>query len=313
MLIYDKLGYNKVESRYIHEILLKENRKYKENYYNEEHYHNVLKGGMKTTKKIIEDSSDGRSSDRNLATLEEVENIKFVYNNHKIIFQKLDYGDQIHFSLNTLDKKRECLVIILSANQIQTNKKITMCADINQISMYNNCPLVGKMYNGGGTMLLKIAIEFIKSIKKEYNITIIQIKDNGEKFCKNKKVKLWLLNTLKNGIPWYIKYNFEPYDDINMCINELNKVKIIANMRILNRTKTSIIEDEKLFDITDKKINEIYNKYKNKSILQFFNEILNKNCELIENIQEIIIKKLLLFDITGISYYIKLDNNNYKI
>ena len=84
-------------------------------------------------------------------------------------------------------------------------------------------------------------------------------------------------------------------------------------MRILNRTKTSIIEDEKLFDITDKKINEIYNKYKNISILQFFNEILNKNCELIENIQEIIIKKLLLFDITGISYYMKLNNNNYKI
>jgi len=54
-----------------------------------------------------------------------------------------------------------------------------MCADINQISMYNNCPLVGKMYNGDGTMLLKIAIKFIKSIKKEYNITIIQIKDNG--------------------------------------------------------------------------------------------------------------------------------------
>ena len=269
-----------------------------------------VKGGMKTTKKIIEDST------------EEVENIKFIYNNHKIIFQKINYGDQIHFSLNTLDNKRECLVIILSVNEIQTNKKKTMCADINQISMYDNClsephknflfyknfircPLVGKMYSGGGTMLLKIAIEFIKSIKKEYNITIIQIKDNGEKFCKNNKIKLWLLNTLKDGIPWYIKYNFEPYDDINMCLNELNKVKIIANMRILSRTKTSIIEDEKLFDITDKKINEIYNKYKNKSILKFFNEILNKNCELIENIQEIIIQKLLLFDMTGISYYMK--------
>jgi hypothetical protein len=29
--------------------------------------------------------------------------------------------------------------------------------------------------------------------------------------------------------------------------------------------------------------------------------------------EDIIIKKLLLFDITGISYYIQLDNNNYKI
>ena len=107
-----------------------------------------------------------------------------------------------------------------------------MCADINQISMYSKCPFVGKMYNGGGTMLLKIAIEFIKSIQKENNISIIQIKDNSEKFCVNKKVKLWLLNSLKDGIPWYIKYNFEPYDDINMCVNEVNKIKIIANRRI---------------------------------------------------------------------------------
>lgn len=134
MLIYDKLGYNKIQSRYIHELLLKDNSKYKENYYNLEH-RNVLEGGMKT-KKIIKNSS------------EEVEYIKFIYNNHKIIFQKINYGDQIHFSFNTLDKKSECLVIILSANEIQTNNKISMCADINQISMYENCPLVGKMYKG---------------------------------------------------------------------------------------------------------------------------------------------------------------------
>ena len=189
-------------------------------------------------------------------------------------------------------------------------------------------------------MLLKIAIEFIKSIQKENNITIIQIKDtleikeslissgdskidnnfiehNSEKFCTSKKVKLWLLNTLKDGVPWHIKYNFEPYDNINMCMDELNKIKIIANRRILERTKTSIIEEEKLFDITDKKIFSIYNKNKNKSILIFFNKIFNEsndNCKLIENIQDEIIKKLLLFDMVGISYYMKLDKNhdNYK-
>ena len=101
-----------------------------------------------------------------------------------------------------------------------------------------------------------------------------------------------------------------------MCVNEVNKIKIIANKRILERTKTSIIEEQKLFDITDKKINEIYNKYKNKSILLFFKDIFNEsknNCSLIENIQDELIKKLLLFDMIGISYYIKLDNkHNYK-
>lgn len=148
MLVQEKLGYNKIQSRYIHEILLMENNKYKNNCFDVEHLNN-FKGG------IIEDTS------------KKVENVKFIYINHKIIFQKINYGEQIHFSLNTLDDKGECLVIILSASEIQTNKKkIQRTADINQISMGTNCPLVGKMYSGGGSVLLKIAIEFIKSIKE---------------------------------------------------------------------------------------------------------------------------------------------------
>ena len=153
MLIYEKFGYNKIESRYIHEIISKENIKYNENYFNKEHLDvNNLIGGMKS-RKILENSS------------EEVVDVKFVYMGHKIIFQKINYGDQIHYSLNTIDKKNECLVIILSENE---NK--TMCADIHQISMYKNCPIVGKMYNGGGTLLLKIAIEL--KLYKEVNYEI---------------------------------------------------------------------------------------------------------------------------------------------
>ena len=137
----------------------------------------------------------------------------------------------------------------------------------------------------------------------------------NEKRKINKKVKLWLLNTLKDGVLWHIKYNFELYDEKNMCVSEINRIKIIANKRILERTKTSIIEEMNLFDITGKKINEIYNKNKNKSILIFFKKIFDEskeNCKLIENIQDELINKLLLFDMTGISYYINLDKiNNY--
>ena len=302
MLIYEKLGYNKIISRYMHEIILSDNNRYKDNYYNIDH---LIGGNKKNNLKILENSS------------EEVEEIKFVYDNHKIIFQKINYGDQIHYSLNTLDQKKECLVIILSNNEEnEYNKKKTRCADIHQISMYKNCPLVGKMHNGGGSLLLQISIKFIKSIQKENNITKIKIKDNGEKFCVNKKVKLWLLNTLKDGIPWYIKYNFEPYDDENMCLDEINKIKIIANKRILQRTKTSIIEEENLFDITNPEIKKIYDKYKNNSILNFFNKLLNKstkNCALIENIQDKLINKLLLFDIIGTSYFMSLHEHKiYK-
>jgi hypothetical protein len=46
MLIYEKFGYNKIESRYIHQIISKENIKYNKNYFNNE-YSNVnnLNGG----------------------------------------------------------------------------------------------------------------------------------------------------------------------------------------------------------------------------------------------------------------------------
>ena len=60
------------------------------------------------SRKILENSS------------EEVVDVKFVYMGHKIIFQKINYGDQIHYSLNTIDKKNECLVIILSENENKT-------------------------------------------------------------------------------------------------------------------------------------------------------------------------------------------------
>ena len=48
MLIYEKLGYNKIESRHIHEIILKENIGYNKNYFNIEHFDmNILNGGTK--------------------------------------------------------------------------------------------------------------------------------------------------------------------------------------------------------------------------------------------------------------------------
>jgi len=279
MLIYEKLGYNKIQARLIQLLLRDDNNNHSQDI--EKPY---LIGG------------NG-----------EIEKEKFIYQGRKIVFEKFILEDQIHYSLNTLDKKGECLLIILSKND---NKD--MCANINQISLMEACPIAGKLKSGGGSLLLKIAIAFITNIKKKYKIKIIQVKDNSEKSCKNKKIKLWLLNTLKDGLPWHIKYKFEPYDTERLKLDETNKTKIIANLRILSRTKTSILKEENIIDI-DNKIEKIYEKYKNKSIKDFFNELLKNddNYVYLENNQENIIINFLLFDISGISYYIDLNKLEY--
>lgn len=96
-----------------------------------------------------------------------------------------------------------------------------------------------------------------------------------------------------------------------MKLDELNK--IIANSRILSRTKTSIIKEKNLFSIDDFLL-PIYKKHINDSIINFFNELFENhiNCKYIENIQDKLISDLLLFDITGISYFIVLTANKNK-
>ena len=59
------------------EIISESNLKYKDNYFDIEHKNKTTGGGIKPHK-ILENSND------------EVENIKFVYNKHKIIFQKIN-------------------------------------------------------------------------------------------------------------------------------------------------------------------------------------------------------------------------------
>lgn len=193
MLIFEKLGYNKNQAIWIHNIIIEENNFYKENYFYKQNHNKNLIGGNKEEKQI--------------------------FHGHKITWVKSIHDEQIHYSLNTL----------------------------------------------------------------------------------------------KTGLPWHIKYNFEPYDTENMKLDETNKIKIIANSRILSRTKTSIITEKNLFLIDDF-ILPIYKKYINDSTINFFNELFenHNNCKYIENIQDKLITDLLLFNITGISYFINLTPNKNK-
>ena len=59
-------------------------------------------------------------------------NIKFTYQGIEFVFEKFQDEDHIHYSLNTIDEIKQCLVIIIAKN-----KNDDMSANINQISFFN--------------------------------------------------------------------------------------------------------------------------------------------------------------------------------
>jgi hypothetical protein len=277
--IYKSLGYNNFYSSLLPNIIRKDNIKYHEyliNYENNNKEYSLLGGG----------------------------NRKFTYQGMEFVFEKFQDEDQIHYSLNTIDEIKQCLVIIIAKNENND-----MSANINQINFFNSCPHIGHIASKGGSFLLELAKAFINSIKNKYNIKIIQLKDNALKSCTNKNLKLWFFTTLVTGNPWYINHGFEPYNTTELKLDDTNKIKILANYRILYRTNVTVLKEENILDFTDEKLNKLYEKYKNDSVIKFFQVLLKNyknNCKYIENIQSNIIDKLMLFDITGISYYMLL-------
>jgi hypothetical protein len=228
---------------------------------------------------------------------------KFTYMDMIFPFEKFEDGETIHYTLNAIDKINECIVIIISKSD-----NGNVIADINNISFFGSCPHVGHMLNNGGSFLLMLAINFIRSIKNKYNIRYIQLQDNAQKSCNKKRIKVWLLSTLKNGVPWYSEYGFKPFNTELEIKDELTNTKLIANKHILMRTKTSVLIEEGLFDDSDEYIKEILEKHKNNNIHLFFTDFLKNfdNCKYIEKIQTQLINKLLLFDMSSVIYFMEI-------
>jgi len=74
-------------------------------------------------------------------------------------------------------------------------------ANIQNISYYDDCINTGLKYPGGGTVLLRMAIQFLRDIKKKYKIKKIQLTDNSTLNCEknNTIINLSVLFILTNG------------------------------------------------------------------------------------------------------------------
>ena len=214
---------------------------------------------------------------------EEFETETFKYKDKEIVIFKTIEDHSIKYSIHKIHKDKDmeeiryCLLIEIYND----------LAHISDIMSTNNCKYEKqKNIKIAGSELLDIAIAFIKSKKKEYNIKKICLRDNSKKYCYyngQKKFKpMPYLYTLLYGETWYGSRGFRPYDNLAAA----NSKEI--DERFLNDYTT--IELNKKYEINKKiwnfvEVNHvpklksmIYNSYvKNKNILGSFDiELLLK-------------------------------------
>lgn len=237
-------------------------------------------------------------------------------NNDFIIFEKkVDNGYDIAIHRNNdVEEVETCLHVMIDS--------ITGLAYLQNISYYKNCNMKGNLNNpGGGGILLRMCIKFLKKSKEKYDIRRIQLKDNSLFTCKlnNKKIFLPIIHTLLFGDTWYGKYGFRPYiPDSDQEDKELNEY-YSKNKEIVLTTK---VKDTNLFnylfealkDESNKSeveiktfIDEYYAKYKNCTISQFFKMFLlnfDSTCKIFSKIYRGFYTNLKLYNFYGHPFYL---------
>lgn len=239
--------------------------------------------------------------------------IEYEFDNKKFIFfvHKEDKNLTFISVHNKNDEEQDkCLFI-------QIDSEINI-AYIQNISYLKNCAIGGLSKTGGGTVLLKLAIDFVKRHKDKYNVNKIQIKDNALKFCNgNKKnINLALLSTLTTGKTWYGKYGFVPFNEETFLLDVRLCTKFNINKKIMDSTKVKDTNVEKYIrkalvkfdmenDIDD--INGLFEHYNNRLLrdfLQQFTKQFDKTCILFSYFYERLANDLKLYDFYGKSFYL---------
>ena len=175
-----------------------------------------------------------------------IKKIKYIYNGNKFkLFENYDEGYNISvFRKDNKDEyNQKCLFIMIDNNGV---------AYIGNISYYKDCIKSGLEYPGGGSILLKMAITYLKENKNKYKIKIIQVQDNSRLLCeKNKKnIDLSSIYMLTKGDTWYSKHGFKPFDTDEMKLNKKN-YRIFKNNQ--KKVKEINVGDTNIIKILKKK------------------------------------------------------------
>lgn len=213
-----------------------------------------------------------------------IRKIKYKFDNKIFKLYEKEVEDGYDISVHRtddLENPQTCLHIMINTE--------FHLAYIQNISYYEDCVSTLLEHPGGGSILLKMCIEFLKDTQSRYNVKRIQLKDNSYFTCfeNNEKIKLALLHTLIHGETWYGKYGFRPYKPYNDTRDEVLYKFYKNNRNIVRNTK---VKDTNLFHYINriikkkvgdaKKAKEImkkyYSKFKDDLIVDFFKKYLLK-------------------------------------
>jgi hypothetical protein len=233
------------------------------------------------------------------------------YKNEEYKFYVFNEGNSISYNLyknNDVNDIPECLII-------DVNKKEKF-VHIGGISYDDNCFEVNSIQKSGST-LLKIALKLIEKIEGYYGLKYIQLKDNSSKYCKKAGINIELssLYMLTRADTWYGKYGFLPFDDIKQTVHKKNYDKYIQNKKIVNNILVKNTKIRKYLEkasnklnlnISVKTFNILFEKYDNKTIVEFFYDFMknfNKNCELFSLIYDQVMTDHKIKSLHNITYF----------
>lgn len=201
----------------------------------------------------------------------------------------------------------DCVTTIISDN----------LAIIQNVSYHKNCSVEGLKKPGGGDVLFRFILSHLIINKSKYNINRIILQDNSFLICSednDDKIPLANLRILTHGQPWYMKYDFKPYNPIEMAPDKSALRMLKFNRKILDNLKTKNVKIWKIvskFDHLDKiKIGKIEdNNLLFKDFIKELSKDFDKYCSLIM----LLLKKVyvtlddgrtLLYDFHGKDYYL---------
>jgi hypothetical protein len=236
---------------------------------------------------------------------------KFENINFLIYYVKSPISYDISIKRDDNIELQDCLHIVIKKDDKENN--IDKVAYIENISYYEDCVKIGLKHPGGGGVLLRLAIQFLKEHKNEFDINKIQLTDSSTFYCKdlNGSLQLPVLYTLLYGDTWYGKYGFTPYNSLKNKPSKSLLKKYNKNKEIVTSVK---IKDSYLWDYfvdiiykneSDDKKSKLSEKFKKKYgelyIYQFF-QIYMKNFDLIcKNLSKFYIKFAEINNLTNFS------------